>query len=122
MSRVFINLSNHPSDQWSQEQIIAARKFGDIVDMPFPVIPAEMCHEEVVALAKDYTERILKYDKPIVMVQGEFTFSYNMVSLLLSEDITVVAACSERVTFEKTNEDGTSTKRVVFRFAGFRTY
>ncbi|MBK8390607.1 MAG: hypothetical protein IPL23_15555 [Saprospiraceae bacterium] len=32
---MLINLSNHPSANWSTNQITAASKYGDIIDIPF---------------------------------------------------------------------------------------
>jgi hypothetical protein len=33
---MIINLSNHPSANWTTEQLIVAKTFGEIVDLPFP--------------------------------------------------------------------------------------
>lgn len=33
---MFINLTNHPSDKWSKEQLEAARKYGEVVELVFP--------------------------------------------------------------------------------------
>ena len=35
---MFINHTNHSSKYWSDEQLVAARQYGDIIDMPFPVL------------------------------------------------------------------------------------
>ena len=35
---MFINLTNHPSATWSEEQLKAARQYGEIVDLHFPII------------------------------------------------------------------------------------
>ena len=122
MSGVFINLSNHPSDRWNAEQLDAAQMYGKVIDMPFPQIPSGMSRDEVIALAEETVLRIMQYDKPVVLVQGEFTFTYNVVQLLLLNHITALAACSDRRVVETVNHDGTTGKQVIFRFAGFRRY
>lgn len=33
---VFINLTNHPSKYWGEQQKKEAHKYGAIVDIPFP--------------------------------------------------------------------------------------
>lgn len=35
---MFINFSNHPSANWSREQLEAARRYGEVADLSFPVI------------------------------------------------------------------------------------
>ena len=35
---MFINLTNHSSTNWSKKQRKAAEVYGQIIDMPFPVI------------------------------------------------------------------------------------
>ena len=55
--KLFINLSNHPSDKWSEKQIKAVKELVNdepIVDIPFPQIEPEMSSEDVVLLAKEY--------------------------------------------------------------------
>ena len=39
---VFINLSNHRSENWGNDQIEAASRFGEIVDLPFPNVEPGM--------------------------------------------------------------------------------
>ena len=39
---MFINLSNHPSLKWNEDQKKAALEMGGrIIDMPFPPVPAD---------------------------------------------------------------------------------
>jgi hypothetical protein len=55
---MFINLSNHPSDAWTQEQKDAASQYGEIQDLPFPNIPPEMGEKEVADLAGEYALKV----------------------------------------------------------------
>lgn len=58
----------------------------------------------------------------IVMIQGEMTFTYAMIQLLLVKGITSVAACSDRVSNEVVQADGTTKKVSEFKFVQFREY
>ena len=35
---MFINLTNYSSEKWSEKQLNAARSYGEIVDIAFPLI------------------------------------------------------------------------------------
>lgn len=119
---MFINLSNHPSKKWDVKQIEEAALYGEIIDIPFPSISAEADEEAIKKTAQAYCEKISKYDHPVVMVQGEFTFTFCLVTLLKEKSIMAVAGCSERKTKERINEDGTQVKQTVFEFVRFREY
>ncbi|MCR5608344.1 MAG: toll/interleukin-1 receptor domain-containing protein, partial [Lachnospiraceae bacterium] len=119
---VFINCSNHPSVNWSDKQIEAAEKFGNIIDIPFPDVDPELDEEKINFLAEIYCNRILQYKKAVVMVQGEYTFSFALVSKLIGMGITVVACCSKRIVNEKVLEDGTTQKIINYDFVKFRKY
>ena len=83
---MFINLSNHPALKWSKEQSAAAAEYGDIVDIPFPSVPAEADEAEVNALAETYAEKVSAMSTPeqcVVMVQGEFTCSFRIIEKLI---------------------------------------
>ena len=114
----FVNFSNHPSANWSKEQIEAAEKYGEICDYPFPSISATADEEEIAALADITAEKILAMNPEAVMCQGEFTLTYAVICRLVRHDVPVLAACSERQVREL--PDG--KKEVVFRFEGFRKY
>ena len=57
-----------------------------------------------------------------VLVQGEFTCVYHIVSILKEKGIKVVAATTERENVEETDVTGATVKRVLFRFVRFREY
>ena len=93
---------------------------GEITTVPFPEIPARVYEIEVEKLADQYLERILQYNCRTVIIQGEFTFTYNLVKLLEVKQIPVLATCSERSVEEIFNSDGLNSKKVNFRFVRFR--
>ena len=124
---MLINLSNHPSERWDEVQkSLAESAYGAILDMPFPSVDPEADERAVTALAKDYFGRVTAvFDecanepKPnAVHVQGEYTFVFALVSMLLGSGIRCVASTSRRrVEHEK---DG--RKVSVFEFVRFREY
>ena len=122
MNSVFINLSNHPSGKWDEEQKKAAMHYGEIIDIPFPEIPAQADEREVEELADQYLDQILQYKCGAVMVQGEFTLTYRLIKLLAEKQITTLAACSERNTEETVNPDGSTSKKTIYRFVRFRRF
>ena len=121
---MFVNLSNHPSSQWSMAQLQAAKKYGEIIDIPFPPVPPEADRDLIGSMAEVCCGKVmsLKNDLDVVMVQGEFTLTYQIVSRLKAEGISCVAACSERKVREWTDENGNYQKQAVFEFVQFRAY
>ena len=118
---IFVNFSNHASCNWSQEQLCEAGKYGEIIDLPFPSVPAEMEEEGIACLADKCVEKIMASSQgtapAAVMCQGEFTLAFAVTKRLRKMNIPVVAACSERIAEVK---DG--AKISVFRFRRFRCY
>ncbi len=119
---VFINLSNHPSSKWGEKERNAAREYGDIMDIPFPEIDPEASAEKISDLAEIYLKKIIEVDEPVVMIQGEFTFSYALIRRIREKGITAVAGCTKRKVEERVMPDGTAVKNSVFEFVGFREY
>lgn len=119
----FINLSNHPSNKWSDAQRDAAKKYGEIVDIPFPQIDPNATFDDVFKLANKYIDEIYnKYceredDKLVIHVMGELTFVYNFVTFADYYGITCVASTTERIVEE---HDGVKTS--IFKFIQFRKY
>lgn len=125
---MFINLSNHPSDLWGKEQQTAARSWGDIYDIPFPQIDPAISENALDHLVEEYLQQIIEYRKQapaasfIVMVQGEFVFSFRLIIQLKKLGIRVVAAQSRRIVRESSDESGNYIKESHFQFVGFREY
>lgn len=119
---MFVNFSNHPSEQWGSKQKLAASKFGEIRDVRFPAVSPMATTEEVVYLAQSCVEEILALQPDCVMCQGEFSLSLAVINRLQAKGICCVCACSERKVVEKQGLDGTTQKISVFEFQQFRKY
>lgn len=119
--KLFINLSNHPSENWSDTQKETAQEYGEIIDIPFPSISPAASHEEIEALVSQYIEKILSLGENhsiTVHVMGEMTFTYMMVSQLKEMGIPCLASTTDRIVEETT--DGKKISN--FRFVRFRKY
>ena len=120
--RVFVNLSNHPSDNWDNTQIAAASVFGEIVDVPFPTVPTLCSDKDMDKLVKKAIGSVLKVAYPAcevtVHVMGEMTLTYRIVSQLKARGIHCVASTSERVV----DDIGNGEKISKFHFVSFREY
>ena len=116
---MFINLTNHPSSCWSEEQLKAAQQYGDIVDLSFPNIEPFFTSEDIHELADEAVKEIKTQDThPVVHVMGEMTFTYAIVSRLKAKGITCVASTTERLV--KMMPDGKKVSE--FKFVQFREY
>lgn len=118
----FINLSNHPSKKWNKKQRSQAEAFGQIVDLPFPEIDPYGTSSDIDKLVQRYYEKIAAYEEPIVMVQGEFLFTFRLVARLKERGIKAVASCSERRTIEYIDDNGFTTRKSEFEFVDFKEY
>ena len=119
---MFVNFSNHSSDKWSLEQINEAKKYGEIVDIDFPILSPTFKEEDIKRIGDECVDIILSYNPQVVMCQGEFTLIFYVVSKLMKEGVVCVAACTERVVTEKAQVDGIIEKESLFKFSGFRKY
>ena len=118
---MFINFTNHPSEKWSEEQISAARRYGDIIDIPFPLIDENASEKEISRLADEYLAIILSKGDAndlTVHIMGEQTFCYALISKLQKEGIRCIASCTKRNVF--VNEEGNTVS--TFHFSNYREY
>jgi hypothetical protein len=115
---MLLNLSNHPSTAWPQNQLASASRWGDIQDLPFPQIDPSAQQNNIEALAKSYLTKILKLNPAAVHLMGELTFSFALVHLLKSHGFTVLASTTHRTT--EVRPDGTKISK--FEFVQFRHY
>jgi len=126
---VAINLSNHPSDKWSQEQRDAFYSLVmegyqnwkvdfQIIDIPFPNVPPEADILEVKEIAENVLKELGEYNFKYIMCQGEFSLTYNLVKMLKGWEKIPVVATTKREVVEKENGEKIS----VFKFVRFRVY
>lgn len=122
MNKIFVNHTNHAAANWNEEQRAAAEIFGEIVDVPFPEIPPQADESAVAELAASNLREILKLEPAAVLCQGEFNYTFALVTALKEKNIPALAATSERVMTETVLPDGSSKKVSLFRFVRFRRY
>mgnify|MGYP006892263374 FL=1 len=117
---MLLNLSNHPSDLWSENQKkIAVKSYGAISDLPFPAISPEWDTEQVMDLAEEYLMKVTAYkDILAVHIQGEFTFTFALVHMLQNANIKCIVSTTKRIVHMK--KDGSKISR--FKFIQFRDY
>lgn len=118
---MFLNISNHPTSHWSAEQVNAAKEYGEIVDIEFPIIGAQSTASEVTSLADQFASDIeTKYNPAtdVIHVMGEMTFTYALVKRLREAGFRCVASTTERV--KQQLPDGSFISE--FRFQSFRDY
>ena len=126
---MMINVSNHPSANWSPEQLAAARELsgcGIIIDIPHPVVPPQADEQEVARLAWEVFQEIAAR-RPhqgvgcgtfLVHLMGEAGLCDYLNKLLEVRQIRTVYSTTAREVVEQ--PDGTKTSR--FRFVRFRDY
>lgn len=123
---MLVNLSNHKSSHWSKEQLKMAQAYGAIVDLPFPQIDPHMTDEELNHVVEKYRQKVLQFrtdGRPLYcMLQGEFVFTFRLVTKLKADGVTVLAGSSERRVLEETDESGHTRKQGLFVFVRFREY
>jgi CRISPR-associated protein Csx16 len=125
----FVNCSNHPSAEWTDEQRRAALALvggsvGDIVDLEggFPAVPPETDEAAVQELADETATRIARLVPAAAFVAGEWTLAYAVLTRLRRHGIRCVAATSERRTEELRRPDGTVLRHSTWRFVRWRDY
>ncbi|MBR3609075.1 MAG: CRISPR-associated protein [Bacteroidales bacterium] len=122
MKRILINLTNHPSNKWSIEQIEAANNYGSIIDIPFPVVDEKGDEQYIKDLVKEYFNKVLIYKSDCnitVHIMGEMTFTFALIKLLQEQGIKCISSTTKRIVIDE--GDGVKEK-VIFEFERFREY
>ena len=100
---MFINLSNHPSANWSEKQLAEAQKYGEIIDMSFPVVSPTEDEAYIASLVTNYLKNILSCYHPVrdvFHIMGEMCFSFSLIKKLQERGFTCLASTSERIVTE----------------------
>jgi len=125
---MLINLSNHPSENWSSNQKSDANnKFSEIADIQFPHIDPEANEKYIMELANFYRDKCINLFKErsgyndndnAVHIMGEFTFTFALINLLISKGIKCIASTTKRIIKELEN----NKREVTFEYVRFREY
>lgn len=119
---IFINYSNHPSRNWSSEQMTAAKEYGEeVVDLPFAQIDPEANSDSISKITESETAKLLDIaigKNATVHIMGEMTLTFALVKRLQARGIRCVASTTERCVKEL---DG-GIKESTFKFVRFREY
>lgn len=120
---MLINLSNHPSQGWSERQLEAASHYGEIIDIAFPPISPSDNYEQIEQLAEKYLDIIANNfeqskTKNAVHIAGELSFCYALITKLKKLGCTTLTSTSRRIT--ENIDDKTTIKR--FEFEQFREF
>ena len=116
---MFLNLSNHPTRLWTEDQIVAAKAYHpQIVDMPFPHVSPLADTHEIALISEQIMDEIRKLNPVAVHLMGEFTLSFLLVMQLKHVGTPVMVSTSVRDVID--HPDGTKTTR--FKFVRFREY
>lgn len=122
---MLINLSNHPSSEWSENQKqTAISLYHSIIDISFPQINPEGDEIYINNLADEFLQKILtiKNNNPhealIVHLMGELTFCFALLKKLQQHNIPCVASTTKRIV-EITPDNKKISK---FEFVKFRHY
>lgn len=115
---MLLNLSNHPSANWSEKQInVGITEYGQIIDLAFPQIDPESSDEDIEILVAKYLHKTLNLHPKAVHIMGELVFTHKLVNSLKSVGIVCVASTTNRNTIEKNG-----IKTSIFEFVQFRKY
>ena len=119
--KIFLNVSNHPLEVWSDEQINAAQIYGNLEEIPFPSVSPDLTKPEMDFLIKSILSQIserISGKNATVHIMGEMTLTFALVKRLQAAGIKCVASTTER----SVKEYGDGTKESVFKFVRFREY
>ena len=119
---MFYNLSNHPHVNWGNAQLEAARKWGDIEDVPFPEVNAQLDEQDILRAAQESVTKIQMSKDDAIFVAGEYGFVFPIIDELLNQGKTVLSTASEDKTAYRTADNGTSERIIHYNFLKFIPY
>lgn len=122
LPKIFINYTNHPVKDWSEEQVSAAKKYAEeLVDIPFIVIDPDKDEDDIEIIADSELKKILKVAEghdATVHLMGEQTLSFSLIKKLQGLGARCVASTTKR----EVKDLGDNKREVTFRFVKFREY
>ena len=115
---MLLNLSNHPSSNWTEPQLAAAGGINQVIDLAFPQVAPDGDEAYIEQLANDYYNKIEAMPNiQAVHIMGEMTFCYKLITKLKAHNIRCLASTTKRETVE---ENGVKISK--FNFVRFREY
>lgn len=122
---MLINLTNHPFEEWPEEQVNAAKlQFGSVRNLLPKPVPPDLDSLKVLELAHYYVKRALEilslapHETNGILITGEYNFTWCCINLLQQKGFGCYAATTERLILEK---EKASIKRA-YSFVQFRKY
>ena len=119
---MFYNLSNHPHINWGNAQLEAARKWGDIEDVPFPEINAQLDEQDILRAAQECVKKIQMSKHDAILVAGEYGAVFPIIDELLNQGKTVLSTASDGKIAYHTADNGTSERIIHYNFLKFIPY
>ena len=112
-----VNITNHPSDKWCEEQ---RKPFGkERSDIPFPEIEFDSNFDRIADSIYDrLRSKGCDPSNSTIVCQGQHPATFSIVACLINSGWTVLAAHTPRVVTD--NPDGSKTS--VFKFNGYQKY
>ena len=122
LPKIFINYTNHPISEWSDEQVSAAKKYAEtLVDIPFIGIDPDKDETDIERIADSELRKILmkaEGHEATVHLMGEQTLSFSLIKKLQGLGVRCVASTTKR----EVKDLGDNKREVTFRFVKFREY
>lgn len=120
---MLLNLTNHPVICWPKvQQAEAERRWGRIIDLPFPAVDSDCPIGDVIAQAQEIVRQASALKPSAVLCQGEMTMTVALVHYFQMEGIPIYAACCQRDVTMLKEKNGTMWKNSRFCFVQFREY
>ena len=110
LEKCFINYSNHPSRDWSECQLDAAKEYGVIIDIPFPKVdPGDSELANLIDVEFEKLRKASAGKDATIHIMGEMTLCFSLIKKLKSKGIRCVASTTKR------NGYGSNFEFVTFR-------
>ncbi len=116
---MLVNFSNHPSSEWTRNQLETAREqFGTIKDAKHPDILPDWDAKKIREIAEKYHDQIMLWNPRAVHIMGEHTFCFTLVCLLQKSGVRCIASTTTRSVHKVSDQE----IRRSFSFVRFRDY